>query len=210
MPGVLIAFEGLDGSGKTTALRSVASLLEARGTPILTTREPGGTELGRRIRTLVLESTETVQPETELLLMCADRSEHVRTLIRPALEKGFVVLTDRFAASTIVYQGFGRGLDTDDIAQVLAVATGGLQPDLTLLFDVSNEVAHQRRSSDTSNINHLDGLAADVRTRMRDGYLHLSDTERNWTVIDASGSPDEVASLALQAILSVIERMSAQ
>ena len=208
MPGIFIAFEGLDGSGKTTTLRTVAAQLEAMGHPICITREPGGTNLGRRIRSLVLEGAETIQPETELLLMCADRAEHVRTLIRPALIEGQIVLTDRFAASTIVYQGYGRGLDPHAIQHVLDFATGGLRPDLTLLFDVSMEVANQRRASDVTNINQLDKLAVGIRARMRTGYLELAHTESNWIVIDASEASEVVAQSALEAITSVIERRS--
>jgi len=208
VPGIFIAFEGLDGSGKTTALRTVATQLEAMGHAICVTREPGGTEVGRRIRTLVLDPTETIQSETELLLMCADRAEHVRSLIKPALAEGRIVLTDRFAASTIVYQGYGRGLDLGAIHQVLNLATGGLQPDLTLLFDVSMEVAHQRRTRDASNINQLDKLDIEIRERMRAGYLELADAEANWTVIDASRPPEAVVQAAFQAITAVIDQRS--
>jgi len=207
--GSFIAFEGLDGSGKTTALQSVAPALQDLGHTVVITREPGGTKLGRQIRELVLNGRETMQAETELLLMCADRAEHVRSVIRPALREGKIVISDRYAASSIVYQGYGRGLSLETVRRALAVATGGLQPDLTILLDLTTVEAHQRRSGDPMNVNQLDQLDDEIRDRMRSGYLALAASEPNWSVIDATGSAEPVAKETLKVVTTFLARCPA-
>src|SRR5712691_5369075 len=134
--GTFITFEGIDGSGKSTQLRLLASFLRLQGYKVATTREPGGTPLGNRLRAALLDSQEHVDPLTELLVFAADRAQHVRVLLRPALESGHIVLSDRYADATVAYQGAGRGFSAQLISEIVELATQGLKPDLTLLFDL--------------------------------------------------------------------------
>jgi dTMP kinase len=201
----LIVFEGIDGSGKTTALASVAASLRAQGLDVVTTREPGGTAFGTEVRALVFAHAETIGAEAELLLMCADRAEHVRTVIRPALKRGATVISDRFAGSTIAYQGFGRRIDLDLIATLTSIATGGLSPDLTLLFDVDLETAFARRQAASGSSNALDLRDREYRERVRAGYLEQASTEPGWIVLDGNRSPADVARDALAAVSDALQ-----
>ncbi len=144
MPGTFITFEGIDGSGKSTQLRLLGNFLRANGCDALLTREPGGTTLGLRLRAALLDAMEEVDPLTELLVFAADRAQHVRRMLRPALEAGRVVISDRYADATVAYQGAGRGFSPELIAQIVQLATEGLKPDLTLLFDVSIDESTNR------------------------------------------------------------------
>ena len=137
---------------------------------------------------------------TELLLMCADRAEHVRFVLRPALENGDIVITDRFYASTIAYQGYGGGLDLDTVQQAIWIATGGLRPDLTILFDLDLDLARSRRAKVQAEINPLDVRQDDFRRRVRDGYRALASNTPDWVTIDASASPEAVAVAVYDAI----------
>src|SRR6185503_1177304 len=136
VPGTFITFEGIDGSGKSTQLRLLGNFLSANGCDLLLTREPGGTTLGLRLRAALLDGMEEVDPLTELLVFAADRAQHVRRKLRPALEAGQVVIADRYADATVAYQGAGRGFSPELISQIVQLATDGLKPDLTLLFDL--------------------------------------------------------------------------
>jgi len=135
--GTFITFEGIDGSGKSTQLRLLAQYLRSQGCELLLSREPGGTPVGLRLREALLDVRGEVDPLTELLVFAADRAQHVRKVIRPALEKGAVLISDRYADATRAYQGAGRGFSPELIAEIIELATGGLVPDLTVLFDVS-------------------------------------------------------------------------
>src|SRR6185436_20557743 len=137
LPGTFITFEGIDGSGKSTQLRLLSNFLKERGCDPLLTREPGGTTIGLKLRAALLDAQEEVDPLTELLVFAADRAQHVRRVLRPALEKGRIVISDRYADATVAYQGAGRGFDPELISEIVRLATEGLKPDLTLLFDVS-------------------------------------------------------------------------
>jgi dTMP kinase len=203
MPGVFIAFEGIDGSGKSTAARSVVDQLRAGGLNVVLTREPGGTEPGRQIRALLLESDHGLSPETELLLMCADRAEHVASVIRPALETGASVVSDRYVGSTRAYQGYGLGLDTSMVDAAIEIATGGLCPDLTILFDLEPELAYSRRSGDAARLNRLDVRDLEYRTRVRNGFLKLARSSERWRVVDASRPLDVVINEALTLVVAV-------
>ncbi|MEO8073172.1 MAG: dTMP kinase, partial [Acidobacteriota bacterium] len=136
MRGKFITFEGVDGSGKSTQLRMLASELLMKGFEVLTTCEPGGTPLGRRLREAFLETEENVAPLAELLLFAADRAQHVNFLVKPALEEGKIVISDRYADATFAYQGAGRGFSESTVKQVIELATEGLKPDLTIFFDL--------------------------------------------------------------------------
>ena len=144
MAGLFITFEGIDRSGKTTQAERLVERLRAEGRAVVFTMEPGGTGLGRRVRSLVLARRSAVDPAAEMLLFAADRAQHVNTVIRPALMQGKVVVSDRYVDSTVVYQGYGRGLELNRIQAVQAVATGGLGPDLTVWIDMDLETAKKR------------------------------------------------------------------
>jgi dTMP kinase len=199
VPGTFITFEGIDGSGKSTQLRLLNNYLRAHGCQALVTREPGGTQLGLRLREALLDALEEVDPLTELLVFAADRAQHVRRKLVPALETGAVVISDRYADATVAYQGAGRGFPPQLISQIVQLATGGLKPDLTLLFDVSIEESVSRtmrrsssKSSGRGTRDRLDIEAAEFHTRVRDAYLKLAAAEpERIKVIDTSGPVEQ-------------------
>lgn len=196
MRGRFITFEGIDGSGKSTQLRLLAGDLRVRGLDVLTTLQPGGTPLGRRLREAFLETEENVHPMAELLLFAADRAQHVNFLIKPALEAGRIVISDRYADATAAYQGAGRGFDAQIINQVIKLATGGLKPDLTLFFDIPIEKAILRtnsRTDDETVKNRMDRETTEFYERVRRAYLKIAEKEpRRFRIIDANGSIEEV------------------
>ena len=190
--GVFITFEGGDGSGKSTQIQSVRDWFESRGREVIVTREPGGTELGTEIRRLVQNGPEDVDARTEALLYAADRAYHVATVIRPALERGAVVLGDRYIDSSLAYQGAARSLGVDEIASLSAWATRGLYPSLTFLLDLPPEVGARRR---TDAPDRMERESMDFHERVRHEYLRLADAEpERFVVIDAVGTVDEVFS----------------
>ena len=190
--GMFITFEGGDGSGKSTQIQSVRGWFESRGREVIVTREPGGTELGTEIRRLVQNGPEDVDARTEALLYAADRAYHVATVIRPALERGAVVLGDRYIDSSLAYQGAARSLGVDEIASLSAWATQGLYPSLTFLLDLPPEVGARRR---TDAPDRMERESMDFHERVRHEYLRLADAEpERIVVIDAVGTVDEVFS----------------
>lgn len=209
--GKFITFEGIDGCGKTTQLKLLERHLAEQGIPYISTREPGGTPIGRRIRAVLLEvSDEPVEPLAELLLYAADRAQHVRQLILPALAAGKVVLSDRYADATIAYQGYGRGFDLGLVEELMALATGGLKPDLTLLFDLEVQQGLWRvqgRSSGNQTAqpaeqpDRLDLEPSEFHERVRQGYLALAAREvGRFRLIPAAGSIEEVQYLMRSAV----------
>lgn len=210
MPGTFITFEGIDGSGKSTQLRLLNNFLRARGCDALVTREPGGTTLGLRLREALLDALEEVDPLTELLVFAADRAQHVRRKLLPALESGAVVISDRYADATIAYQGAGRGFPPELISQIVQLATGGLKPELTLLFDVSIEESTSRTTRRSSAKNpaarsapdRLDIENAEFHTRVREAYLQLAKAEpERFRVIDTSGAVEQTHQRVKQIIV---------
>ncbi|MCY3634737.1 MAG: dTMP kinase [bacterium] len=194
MTGRLIAFEGGEATGKSTQAKLLAERMGAR-----LTFEPGATELGAHIRSLVLDSPDlALSPHAEALLMAADRAQHVAEVIRPALRSGIHVVTDRFIGSSLAYQGFGRGLGVDDVLALSLFATGGLQSDLNVLLAVSEEVARSRQSSPSDRIEAED---TDFHQRVLDGFRALAqhDPDR-WVVIDGDLSVEEVADAVYAAV----------
>jgi dTMP kinase len=207
VPGTFITFEGIDGSGKSTQLRLLNNFLRARGCEALVTREPGGTTLGLRLREALLDALEEVDPLTELLVFAADRAQHVRRKLLPALESGAVVISDRYADATVAYQGAGRGFPPELISQIVQLATGGLKPELTLLFDVTVDESISRTTRRTSSRNpagrdRLDIEAAEFHTRVREAYLQLADAEpERFRVIDTSGAVEQTHQRVKQIIV---------
>lgn len=215
MAGRFITFEGIDGSGKSTQARLLASALRLRGIDVVETREPGGTSLGQRLRAVLLDSQEQVDPLAELLLYAADRAQHVRTLLRPALESNRIVLSDRYADATVAYQGAGRGFPPELIDQVVALATGGLKPDLTLIFDLSVAAGmartHRRAGSVASNSgapkgDRLETEDAEFHTRVREAYLEIAAREPSRVrIIDATGSIEETHARVLEVVMPFLK-----
>ena len=187
----------------------LASELRMRGREVVITREPGGTPLGTRVRQLVLDAEEQVDPLAELLLYAADRAQHVRTLVRPALESGHVVLSDRYADATVAYQGAGRGFPDEIVSELVALATGGLMPDLTLIFDLPVDESQRRAQHRTrKGLKHdrLDAEDAAFHTRVRDAYKRIAAAETDLVrIIDAAGSVQETQAQVMRLIMPFLE-----
>jgi len=208
MAGAFITFEGIDGCGKSTQLRLLASELRVRGLDIVTTREPGGTTLGKRLRAALLDVQEQVDPLAELLVFAADRAHHVRTLLSPALDSNQIVLSDRYADATVAYQGAGRGFEPKLIQDIVQLATGGLMPDLTLLFDLSvaESAVRTRRRVASKNTDRLDIEDAEFHTRVRNAYLEIAKAEpRRFRVIDARNSTQETHQKVMGVVMPFLE-----
>ncbi len=205
-PGLFIVFEGVEGSGKTTQIDRLEDWLPTvQPAPVVRTREPGGTELGTQVRSLLLdaESRDPIVDRAELLLFAADRAQHVEQLIRPKLDTGSIVLCDRFTTSTIAYQGYGRGLDVGMIQNLNAIATAGITPDLTIWLDLDPAVG-LRRAHDRGVINRMDGESLEFHRRVRQGYCAVAAElaqrgDRLWR-IDASATVDAITR-DLQAVI---------
>lgn len=208
--GRFLTFEGIDGCGKTTQIELFARYLQEQGLPFLTTREPGGTPLGDRIRDLLLARQNTeMEPRTELLLMFAARAQHVAQVIRPALERGYLVLSDRFTDASLAYQGYGRGLNRRLIAQLHDVACGRLKPDLTLVIDIDPETslqrARRRNAFSASNEGRFEQEAQEFHRRVRRGYRALARQERRRIrLIPGEGTVNEVHNLIVSAALPLL------
>lgn len=191
--GKFITFEGPDGSGKTAQMDILAEQLIQEGYPILTTREPGGTSIGDQIRETLLDLKNTAMVDrTEALLYQAARAQLVDEIIKPHLAEGGIVLCDRYADSTLAYQGYGHKNTVESLREIIHYATGGLTPDLTLLLDLEPEVGLQRRL-DAGGLNRLDAYDIDFHHRVRAGYLELvkADPDR-WIIVDAGRQFEEV------------------
>jgi dTMP kinase len=200
---MFITLEGPEGSGKSMQICDLAEFLRQQGRQVLTTREPGGTFIGDQIREVIMRMENTMMsPRAEILLFCAARAQIVEEVIRPSLEKGLVVISDRYADSTLAYQGYGHGLDLAILKQILHFATGGLVPDLTLLLDVDVEEGLKRRRIGGGEWNRLDAQQLAFHQRVRQGYLKMATEEPDrWRIIDARQKPDRVQS-DIQAAIS--------
>lgn len=200
---MFITLEGPEGSGKTSHKDRLAEAIRQAGFEVIVTREPGGTQIGDEIRNTLLNLKNTaMHPITEILLFQASRAQHVHELILPALAEGKVVLCDRYADSTMAYQGYGQQTNLEELAQIIRFATGGLEPDLTLLLDVDIETGLKRRSADKGNWNRLDAMEIAFHKRVRQGYLDLvAQNPARWVVVDASRSLEEVQQALQQAVL---------
>ena len=207
---MFITFEGIEGCGKSTQSRKAWDLLRQRGVPALWTRQPGGCDLGVRLRALLLgREGEGLRPLSELFLYLADRAQHVAEVIRPALDAGKVVLCDRYTDSTVAYQGYGRGLDVSLLHQLNAVAVDGCHPELTLILDLPVETGLARarnRNADqgqTDREGRFESEETAFHQRIRDGYLALAEENPGrYAVIPAHGPPDEVFQRVWTAVRS--------
>ncbi len=205
---MFVTFEGIEGSGKSTALKALAEALRAGGERVFVTREPGGCDLGLALRALLLDARKgPLSPRAELFLFLADRAQHVAHAIRPALEAGEIVLCDRFTDSTLAYQGDARGIDMAELRRLNAMATEGLAPDLTLLFDLPVETglaraARRNRAEGTiESEGRFDAEKTAFHQKVRDGYLRLAAGEpARFVIIDASAPADAVARQCRKAL----------
>jgi len=194
---MFVTLEGIEGSGKSTLLAGMLERMRAGGLDVLATREPGGTPVGDAIRAVVLRPGLHVEPLTEAFLMNASRAAHVSDVVRPALAAGKIVLCDRYYDSTLAYQGYGRGLDLEMLRGLCAAATGGLDPDLTLVLDISPEVSRQRVESRPDANDRLDNETLAFFTRARAGFLELAMREPRMRVLDATRPVDALIDEAM-------------
>jgi dTMP kinase len=202
---VFITFEGIEGSGKTTQLLRLASFLRERGRTVVTTKEPGGTAIADRIRAILLDSKNVIDPIAEVLLFAASRRQNTVEIIRPAASRGDVVLCDRYTDSTLAYQGFGRLLNLDQLRTLNRWATGDLDPDLTLVFDLPEQAGLSRAVHRNANAADDEGRfeSEDLKfhRRVREGYLALAQEQpQRYAVVDANGSIEEVFERMLEAL----------
>jgi dTMP kinase len=202
---MFITFEGIEGSGKTTQQQRLAELLRERGRTVVVTKEPGGTPLADRIRAILLDSASVIDPIAEVFLFAASRRQHTTEVIEPALARGEVVLCDRYADSTLAYQGFGRLIDLDRLRTLNDWATDGLDPHVTLLFDLPEETGLRRAVSRNASATQDEGRfeAEDLRfhRRVREGYLALAvAAPARFAVIDAGGTADAVFARTLETL----------
>jgi len=193
MTGMFITFEGGDGAGKTTQIDKLRSWLERQGHTVVVTREPGGTDIGVELRNIVLHHRGFLAPRAEALLYAADRAHHIHTVVRPALERGEVVVQDRYFDSSVAYQGAGRVLSEDEVRDLSLWATESLMPQLTVVLDIPSDIARQRRDSDNRVFDRLEAEADDFHERVRQAYHRLADAEPGrFLMIDGQRPIDDI------------------
>jgi dTMP kinase len=205
--GLFITFEGPEGSGKTTQIRLVSEWLADQGLDVLTTREPGGTRIGEAIREVLLSPAHTEMcAEAEILLFSAARAQIVRETLQPHLARGGVVLCDRFADSTLAYQGYGRRLDLDTLRQITLFATGGLVPALTVCLDLPvAEGLRRKQGGDQAEWNRMERERLDFQERVRRGFLALAAAEpQRWLVLDALREVDVIQTEIRQRVAPLL------
>ncbi|MDN3496950.1 dTMP kinase [Planococcus sp. APC 4015] len=204
--GLFVTLEGGDGVGKTTQSALLESWLVDQGRTVVRTREPGGTEVGVLVRDIVLHHRGDIAPRAEALLYAADRAHHIDTVVRPALDRGEVVLQDRYLDSSVAYQGAGRVLGRDEVRDLSLWATGGLLPDLTVLLDLDPDAARARLDADDKPFDRLEAEKSEFHSRVRAEFLALAEAEpERFLVLDASRDPEVIAAAVrarLQALLA--------
>jgi dTMP kinase len=201
--GRFITFEGGDGSGKTTQSTLLSNWLGARGRTVIHSREPGGTDLGLELRQIVLHRRGHIAPRAEALLYAADRAHNVATVVRPAVERGEIVIQDRYLDSSVAYQGAGRELDPTEVRDISLWATEGMLPDLTILLDLPPQTGRERLAERTQ-YDRLEAEGGDFPTRVRDAYLALAAAEpQRFLVLDATASVESISA----AIRSRVEAL---
>jgi dTMP kinase len=205
-PGLFLTFEGGDGSGKSTQSALLESWLVEQGRTVVSTREPGGTEVGHEIREIVLHRRGHIVPRAEALLYAADRAQHIATVVRPALERGDIVLQDRYLDSSVAYQGVGRELEADEIRKLSLWAAQGLLPDITVLLDLDVAIGRDRLDESRTRYDRLESEAAEFHTRVRQAYLDLAAAEpERFLVLDATLPVDELAALIRARVSALLE-----
>ena len=193
-----MSFEGPEGSGKSTQIKLLERALRQHNIPVVSTREPGGTTIGEQIRAVLHDpKNQAMLPTAEILLYSAARAQHVGQVIRPAMERGDLVISDRFAESTLAYQGYGRGLDLDALRLITAFATEGLKPDLVIYLDLEVQIGLERKRRDRAQglgeWNRMDQQSLDFYRRVREGYLAMAAQEpERWLVIDATQTVEAI------------------
>ena len=194
MPGLFITFEGGDGSGKSTQSALLTEWLAAAGHTVLHSREPGGTELGLELRQIILHRRGYIAPRAEALLYAADRAHNIATKVRPGLERGEIVLQDRYLDSSVAYQGAGRVLDGTEVRDLSLWAAEGLLPDLTILLDLDETIGRTRLDSSRTQYDRLEAEKQDFHARVRAGYLELAAAEpERFLVLPATDSIENLA-----------------
>lgn len=191
---MFITFEGSEGTGKSTQIRLLADYLEQFGHEVVTTREPGGTTIGEQVRLCLHDvANQNMSPAAEALLYSASRAQLVEEIIRPALNRGCTVLSDRYADSTLAYQGYGRGLDLSALDSIMRLVTAGLTPDLTFLLDLDVQIGLSRRSVGGAEMNRMDLQTVAFYERVRKGYWQLAEAEPDrWVIVDANRPVEQI------------------
>ncbi len=193
MIGLFITLEGGDGTGKSTQSALIGDWYTQQGREVVFTREPGGTDLGNELREIVLHSRGHIAPRAEALLYAADRAHHIATVVRPALERGAVVIQDRYLDSSVAYQGAGRVLDPDEVRHVSMWATEGLVPDVTVVLDLDPAIGRDRLDAANKQFDRLEAEALDFHTRVREAYLAMAAAEpERFLVVDATLDRDVI------------------
>lgn len=207
---MFITLEGPDGSGKTRQIHPLAEFITEQGYSVFTAREPGGTSIGDEVREILMNLENTsMHPTTETLLFCSARAQLVEEVLKPRLEKGEIVLLDRYADSTLAYQGYGHQNDLDLIRSVLQFATGGLKPDISFLLDIDPQIGLRRRQEGGGEWNRLDAYQLAYHRRVRQGYLKMAKNEpKRWRIVDASQPPDMVQSNLRELLLLCLSNLS--
>ncbi len=207
---MFITFEGPDGSGKTMQMQPTVDFISSQGFTVFPAREPGGTSIGDQVRDILMNmDNSSMEPRTETLLFCSARAQLVDEVLKPHLKKGDVVLLDRYADSTLAYQGYGHQRDITLIKKVLEFATAGLWPDLTLLFDIDPKTGLKRRQKGGGEWNRMDAYQLRYHQRVRNGYLQMAhNDQKRWKIIDASRNPDMVQSEIQHVLLSFFSKIS--
>ena len=214
--GLFIAFEGGEGAGKTTQAKLLQERLQSLSKAVVLTREPGGTALGEHLREIILRPTErersstdtrsSLAPAAELFLFLAARAQLVSAVIRPGLEKGAIVVCDRYSASTIAYQGYGRGLDVESVRRACDLAAGGLKPDLSILLDIPVGDGLDRKGAEDEEHDAIGGESNEFHERVRRGFHELVAAEpKRWLVIDAALSPEDVARTIWRQVAKLLD-----
>ena len=207
MSGLFLTFEGGDGSGKSTQASLLTQWLTDTGHPVLRTREPGGTDLGVELRNIVLHRRGHIAPRAEALIYAADRAHHIATTVKPALERGDIVVQDRYLDSSVAYQGDGRELEAEEIRGISLWAASGLMPDLTFLLDLDQTLGRDRVLRSSTGYDRLEAEEDDFHARVRAAYLRLAAAEPDrFVVLDASGSRESLAAAVRARVEPLLNR----
>ena len=206
MKGLFVTFEGGDASGKTTQIGLLAEWLRGKGHTVLVTREPGGSDLGNELRDIVLHRRGFIAPRAEALIYAADRAHHIHEIVRPALQRGEVVLQDRYLDSSVAYQGAGRVLDPVEVRNLSLWATEELMPEVTILLDVPAGIGAKRQASEERQYDRLEAEALDFHERVRESYVGLAHAEpERFEVIDGTASIEDIHQLITQRVSALLD-----